>query len=232
MAQIFHPSFNTLSKVSIFAGVFLAGGVGLAALQIAKGPFVTELDNSVQQPVPFSHKHHNGGLGFDCRTCHSTVEESGFAGLPPTKTCMGCHSVVWNDAPMLEPVRESYRTDESIDWVRVHDLPEFVYFNHSVHVKKGVGCEECHGRVDQMPLVRREHPLTMAWCLDCHRDPEPRLRPREDITVMGWEDEYRRARQNEGKSHEETSDMLAELRASLAKEYKVEKLTNCSVCHR
>lgn len=232
MAQIFHQSFNTLSKVSVVAAVLVAGGAGLAALQIAKGPFVTQLDESIQQPVPFSHKHHVGGLGFDCRNCHTTVEESSFAGLPATKTCMGCHSQVWKDAALLEPIRESYRTDKPVDWVRVHDLPEFVYFQHGVHVKKGVGCEECHGRVDQMPLMRRQSPLTMEWCLSCHRDPVSHLRPREDVTVMGWEDEFRRAAQADEKSHEETNEMLSDLRSKLAAEYKVEKLTHCSVCHR
>ena len=126
---------------------------------------------AAEQPVPFSHAHHVGGLGIDCRYCHTTVETSSFANIPPTKTCMNCHSQIWSTSPTLEPVRASFRTGESIRWTRVYDLPDFVYFNHSIHVNKGVGCESCHGRVDQMPLTWQENSLQMEWCLDCHRNP-------------------------------------------------------------
>jgi len=168
------------------------------------------------QPVPFSHKHHVSGLGIDCRHCHTTVEDSAYAGIPPTKTCMNCHSQVWKDSPMLEPVRASFQNDQSLEWTRVHDLPDFVYFDHSIHVNKGVGCATCHGRVDQMPLMWKVSTLRMEWCLDCHRNPEPHLRPRDEIFNMTWQppaDE-------------------PDLAERLAKEYNVRHATDCSVCHR
>jgi hypothetical protein len=124
------------------------------------------------QPVPFSHKHHVSGIGIDCRYCHTSVEESSFAGIPPTKTCMNCHSQVWADSPTLEPVRTSFREDRSLEWTRVNDLPDFVYFDHSIHVRRGVACTTCHGPVDQMPMTWRENTLFMEWCLECHRHPE------------------------------------------------------------
>ena len=142
------------------------------------------------------------------------------AGIPPSKTCMGCHSMVWKDAPILEPVRDSYRNDTSVEWIRVHDLPEFVYFNHSIHIKKGVGCESCHGRVDKMPLMWRENSLNMEWCLACHREPEKFLRPRDKVFTMGWD------------PVKELGVTQAELGAQLKQEYKVESRTNCSTCHR
>ena len=137
--------------------------------------------------MPFSHAHHVGGIGIDCRYCHTSVEKAAFAGIPPTKTCMNCHSQIWNQSPTLEPVRESYRTDKSIEWVKVHDLPDFVYFNHSAHVNKGVGCTTCHGRVDKMPLMWQEESLQMEWCLDCHRAPEKYVRPRAEVFNVAWE---------------------------------------------
>ena len=216
MAQIFHPSTNTISKVSIFGAVFLIGGLVWLMLFMSRSSYVTQVSVPRRQPVPFSHKHHVGGLGIDCRHCHSTVEESAFAGLPPTKTCINCHSQVWSDSPMLEPVRESYRTDTSIEWTRVHDLPDYVYFNHSIHVSKGVGCASCHGRVDQMPLVWKANSLQMEWCLDCHRHPEQHLRPKEEVFNLEWE---RPADQ-------------PELGARLMEEYKVRRPTDCSHCHR
>ena len=221
MAQIFHPSFNTLSKVSIVAGGIVAlMGVGYAALLFNRSPYVTQVQVVREQPVPFSHDHHVGGIGIDCRYCHTTVEVAASAGIPPTKTCMSCHSQVWKDSPTLEPVRASYRDDKSLEWVRVHDNPDFVYFNHSVHLKKGVGCESCHGRVDKMPLMWRENTLNMEWCLACHRQPESFLRPRSEIYTMGWDPEAAL-----GKSQ-------AELGLELKQEYNVKSLTNCSICHR
>ena len=216
MAQIFHPSTNTISKVSIFGGVFLIGGLVWLMLFMSRSSYVTQVSVPRKQPVPFSHKHHVSGLGIDCRHCHSTVEESAFAGLPPTKTCINCHSQVWSDSPMLEPVRESYRTDTSLEWTRVHDLPDYVYFNHGIHVSKGVGCASCHGRVDQMPLMWKANSLQMEWCLDCHRHPEQHLRPKEEVFNLEWE---RPADQ-------------PELGARLMEEYKVRRPTDCSHCHR
>lgn len=215
MPQIFSPSTNTLSKVSIVAGGLLAGTGALALTTANRWPWINNVDVAVEQQVPFSHKHHVGGLGIDCRFCHTAVEESATAGIPPVKTCMGCHSVVWKDAPMLEPIRESFRVDVPVQWNKVHDLPDFVYFNHSIHVKKGIGCESCHGRVDQMPLMWKVNSLNMEWCLACHRNPSNFVRPREQVTTMGWKPEDQ-----------------AELGAKLVQEYKIQSLTNCSTCHR
>jgi hypothetical protein len=215
MSQVFHPSTNTISKVSIFGAVFLAG-LGWLVLQIARSSYVTQAHVARPQPVPFSHKHHVAGLGIDCRYCHTTVEESAFAGIPPTKTCMNCHSQIWADSPTLEPVRESYRTDISLEWTRVHDVADFVYFDHSIHVSKGVGCVTCHGRVDQMPLAWKVETLQMEWCLDCHRNPELYVRPRDQVFSMDWEpDEDQRL-----------------LGARLMEEYNIQTSTDCSVCHR
>ena len=166
MAQIFHPSTNLIAKASIFGAVFMLAGAAWIGDRVQRSPYVTEAKVAREQPVPFSHKHHVQGLGLDCRYCHTTVEESAFAGMPSTKTCMTCHSQLFTDAPMLEPVRESYRTNRSVEWRRVHDLPDFTYFDHSIHVAKGVGCSTCHGRVDRMPLVWRENTLNVLrlWC--------------------------------------------------------------------
>lgn len=215
MAQIFHPSTNTISKVSIFGGVFILAGLTWLGLTLVRSYYVTQVGLTVEQPVPFSHEHHVSGLGIDCRYCHTSVEESSFAGIPPTETCMSCHSIIWNDSPMLEPVRESFRTGASIEWIRVHNLPDFVYFNHSIHVNKGIGCETCHGRVDQMPLTRKTESLQMEWCLGCHRAPQNFIRPRDQVFTMGWEP---------------PPDFNG---LQLVADYNVnvEQLTNCSVCH-
>ena len=216
MPQIFHRSTNTLSKVSIFGAVFVLAALGWIVLAVARSPYMTQAQVARSQPVPFSHAHHVGGMGIDCRYCHTSVETSAFAGIPPTQTCMNCHSQIWSDSPTLEPVRESFKSGEAIRWTRVHDLPHFAFFNHSIHVKKGIGCESCHGRVDQMPLMWRENSLQMEWCLDCHRDPEKHLRPRDEIVTMGW-------------VPPEGQDVVG---PALAREYDVKSLENCSVCHR
>lgn len=216
MAQIFHPSFNTLSKVSIFGAVFFLGAAVWGWDTLLRSSYATQVNVAREQPVPFSHKHHVAGLGIDCRFCHHTVEVSAFAGIPATKTCMGCHSVVWKDAEVLEPVRESYRTDAPIAWTRVNDLPDFAYFDHSIHVKKGVGCTTCHGPVDQMPLTWRENTLNMDWCLSCHRNPAAFIRPPERVFDSDWDPE----------------SMSSEERRLLAETLHVTSMTNCSVCHR
>lgn len=220
MAQIFHPSTNTFSRFSIFGAVFiLAAAVWIFAIVI-RSPYVTQANIVRDQPVPFSHAHHVGELGIDCRFCHTSVEESGFAGIPPTKTCMSCHSQIYADSPMLEPVRRSFQTDRPIPWTRVHDLPDFAYFDHSVHINKGVACVTCHGQVDEMPLMWRESTLDMEWCLDCHRQPERFIRPREHVFDMTWQPE---------------EDPL-EMGRRLVQEYNVDvrddRLANCSICHR
>jgi hypothetical protein len=218
MAQIFRPSTNSLARATILGAlVFILGSLWLLA-EINRSSYVTNRDVHRDQPVPFSHEHHVAGLGLDCRYCHTSVEESGFAGIPPTETCMTCHSQIWTNASMLEPVRESYRTGRPLRWNRVHDLPDFVYFNHSIHVAKGVGCESCHGRVDRMPLMFQAATLQMEWCLNCHRNPEQFLRPRDQVFNMNYKP---------------AGDQL-EIGSRLVKEYRVnvKQLTDCSVCHR
>jgi hypothetical protein len=219
MAQIFHRSTNFISRFSVFAGVFLAGIALTGVLLAARSPYLTNQNVTRDQPIQFSHKHHVGDDGIDCRYCHTAVESSATAGVPPTKTCMNCHSVLFNNVGYLEPVRESYRTDKSIHWVRVHRLADYVYFNHSIHVAKGVGCSTCHGTVDQMPLIFQASPLNMGWCIDCHRNPEAVLRAPDQVFNMEW-----KAPANQ-----------AELGAQYAHERKLRStadLTSCSTCHR
>ena len=215
MAQLFHRSTNTLSRVSIFGGaLILASVVGIVAL-LDRSSYNTGQGVVLAQPVPFSHDHHTAALGISCLYCHTSAEKSAFAGVPPTATCMNCHNLIWNDSPMLAPVRASFATGEPIRWARIHDLPDYVYFNHSIHLAKGVGCESCHGRVDEMPLIRQAETLQMEWCLECHRNPQEYVRPREEVLTMGWEAENQ-----------------DELGARLVAEYDVQSLTSCSVCHR
>lgn len=216
MAQVFPRYTNTISRVTAVA-VFLGLGTTLWLwARIQRSPYTSEVRIAKEQPVPFSHRHHVGELGIDCRYCHTSAENSAFAGIPPTETCMNCHKQIWKDSPMLEPVRESYRSGVPLQWERVHDLPDFAYFNHAVHVKRGVGCESCHGRVDQMPLMWQQNPLTMGWCLDCHRNPEPHLRPLDDVFVMGW---------TPPADHPSLGHELAEERG-------IKTLQSCSYCHR
>jgi hypothetical protein len=216
MPQIFHRSANTLSKVSLAGILLLVGGlIGLAML-LGRSSYVTRAQEYVEQPVQFSHLHHVLDDGIDCRYCHTSVETSSFAGIPPTKTCMNCHSQIWQSAPILEPVRASFREDKPMQWIRVHDLPDFVYFNHSIHVKKGMGCETCHGRIDQMPLTKQQNSLQMEWCINCHRNPQDYVRPREEVFTMGY-----RAREDQ-----------ATLGPKLVADYKIKPSTDCSTCHR
>ncbi len=181
--------------------------VGLAT-SIVRSPYQTEQGIARNQPVPFSHEHHVGDLGLDCRHCHESVEKSAFAGIPSAEVCMGCHSEIWRDSPMLAPVRESFESGTSIKWTRVHDLPDYVYFNHSIHIHKGVACESCHGRVDKMPMMYRDASLQMSWCLDCHRHPETNRRVGEAVFAMGGVED------------------------ALTTGETVESKTNCSYCHR
>jgi hypothetical protein len=216
MSQIFHRSTNTFSRITIFGGIFVLAFLTWAFGELSRSTYATQAGVDREQPVPFSHAHHVGGIGLDCRYCHTSVENSSFAGIPPTKTCMNCHAQVWLDSPTLEPVRESFRSDRSIRWTRVHDLPGFAYFDHGIHVKKGVGCATCHGRVDKMPLVYQESSLQMEWCLNCHRNPEKYVRPRAEVFRMDYQ----------------APDDQAALGARLVKEYEIESQTSCSTCHR
>jgi Cytochrome c7 and related cytochrome c/Class III cytochrome C family len=216
MSQIFHRSTNLVSRLSIYGGVFILALAGYALYEIELSPWYTDVNVAQEQPVPFSHKHHAGELGLDCRYCHTSVEKSSFAGVPPTQTCMTCHSQIWTNAAMLEPVRASYRDDKSIAWTRVNSLPDFVYFDHSIHVAKGLGCTTCHGPIAEMPLTWRAETLYMSWCLNCHRQPEKYVRPKEKVFDPNYEP---------------PANQL-ELGARLVKEYKIQKLTTCTTCHR
>ena len=202
------------------------------AAQVQRSPYSTYAGVVRPQPVPFSHQHHVGGLGIDCRYCHTSVEVSNFAGIPPTKTCMNCHAQIWTNAALLEPVRQSFQTGKSLVWTRVNDLPDFVYFNHSIHINKGVGCNSCHGPVDRMPLMYNAASLQMEWCLSCHREPEKFLRPREEVFNMRYEQPNgSRPAVLDGNTY---TDQLSYGRA-LAKKYHlrtVQDITSCSTCHR
>jgi hypothetical protein len=219
MAQIFHRSTNTISRLSIFGALFLVLGLLWLLAAINRSSYVTEQYVARAQPVPFSHDHHVGGLGIDCRYCHTSVEVSSFAGIPATAVCMNCHSQIWSTSEVLAPVRESFRTNTPIRWTRVHNLADFAYFNHSIHVRKGVGCSTCHGPVDRMQLMWQAASLQMEWCLECHRQPERFLRPRDQVFNMNWQPD---------------GDQIA-LGRQLMKEYNVKStalLTSCSTCHR
>jgi len=216
MAQIFHPSTNTISRLSIFGGVVFLALASYVLYEIGQSPYYTEQDVALVQPVPFSHRHHAVELGIDCRYCHTTVETSAYAGIPPTETCMTCHSQIWTGAPMLEPVRQSYLTGKSIEWMRVNKLPDFVYFNHSIHISKGIGCTTCHGQVGTMPLTWAATTMQMSWCVDCHRAPEKFIRPRDQVFNVNYN----------------PPSNQAELGERLVREYKAQKLTNCDTCHR
>ena len=187
MAQIFDRSSNSLARMSLILTGLIVIALGVTLDQLQRSPWVTRQGQRPDQPVPFSHKHHVQGLGVQCQYCHVSVEKSSYAGIPPTKTCMNCHSQIWTNAALLEPVRHSWATGESLVWTKVHDLPDYVYFNHSIHVNKGLGCASCHGRVDQMPLMYQQNTLQMEWCLNCHRDPAKNLRPVSQTYNMAWE---------------------------------------------
>jgi hypothetical protein len=230
--QIFHRSANVISRASIYAGIFTLAFVLWGCIQLQRSPYVTYAGVVRPQPVPFSHQHHVGGLGIDCRYCHTSVETSGFAGIPPTKTCMNCHSQIWTNAALLEPVRESYRSGKSLVWNRVNDLPDFVYFDHSIHINKGVGCNTCHGPVDLMPLMYQQESLQMEWCLGCHRAPQNHLRPRDQVFNMRYQPPSG-ATPVVVDGHSYTDQV--ELGTALIKKYNVRNvpdITNCSTCHR
>src|SRR5215467_7841351 len=232
MAQVFHRSTTSISRFTIFGAVFVLVALGWAAGMLQRSAYVTYIGVAQTQPVPFSHAHHVGGLGIDCRYCHTSVETSAFAGIPPTKTCMNCHSQIWTNAQLLEPVRASYRSGESLQWSRVNQLPDFVFFNHSIHVNKGVGCNTCHGPVDLMPLMYQQNSLQMEWCLSCHRAPEMNLRPRDQVFNMRYQPPSGSTPVVfEGNSYTDQ----AQLGAALIKKYNVRsvsEISSCSTCHR
>ena len=218
MAQIFHPSTNTVSKATIFGAVFIIAALVWIGGIYVRSSYATQVNVAVEQPLPFSHKHHVGGLGIDCRYCHTGVEKSWFSNIPASSTCMNCHSTVLKDDPRLAPVRESAATGTPVAWVQIHKLPDFAYFNHSVHVNRGISCVECHGRIDQMDEVYHAKPFSMAFCLECHRHPELKLRPPDKITDLAWQPKSEAQQEEFGKR--------------ALKEWKVESLQTCSACHR
>ncbi|HEV7302352.1 MAG TPA: cytochrome c3 family protein [Tepidisphaeraceae bacterium] len=225
MAQIFHPRMNTLAKASIIGGVLFAAALGALGAVVDRSPYMTNQGVIRNQPIPFSHAHHVKGLGIDCRYCHTSVEHSGSAGFPSTKTCMTCHSQVYRDSDMLKPVRDSWEQNKPIVWNRVHNLADYVYFDHSIHVAKGVGCNTCHGPVDEMRLMWQHSTLQMDWCLSCHRKPEEFIRPKDEIYNMHYDPKAEAASRG---------TTVPEMQADLLKQYHIRagQLTNCSICHR
>jgi formamidopyrimidine-DNA glycosylase len=217
MAQIFDRSANALARASLVLTGLIVIALGVTLDQVQYSPWVTKQGQRAEQPVPFSHKHHVGELGLDCRYCHASVEDTAFAGMPSTHVCMTCHSQLFTGVPMLAPVRESLANGTPLVWARVNALPDYVYFDHSIHIAKGVGCAECHGPVHDMPLMQQAQPLSMGWCLSCHRDPGPRLRAQDAITDTTF-----------------VAHNSPQRAAALMKAYDIHPahLTDCSVCHR
>jgi len=233
MAQIFQPSMNTVAKVVICASVLLLCSLPVLGWLIEGSPYVTFQGVVRDQPVPFSHEHHVRELGIDCRYCHTSVTDSTFAGLPATKTCMSCHSRIWTDAPVLEAVRASWRDEIPLKWTRVHNLPDFVYFPHDIHVNKGIGCVTCHGRVDQMPLMFQNSDLRMSWCLDCHRNPQKYLRPRDQVFNMDFVIDDKVKDEFSSEEHRVTDqDSLGNALIELYHIPTDGRITNCYTCHR
>jgi hypothetical protein len=218
MPQIFSRRSNTIARTATVGGAILICFCGWALHAVYWSPYTTRVGVPLPQPVPFSHKHHVGDLGIDCRYCHSSVERSAFAGLPSTETCMSCHSQLYTDAPLLAPVRQSLASGAPLRWNRVHRLPDFVFFNHSIHVNKGIGCSSCHGRIDDMPLTQQANTLYMRWCLDCHENPAQFTRPQSEVFKMSWQP---------------SSDQSAQGQKQLTENHvNITQMKDCSICHR
>ncbi|HEX5482193.1 MAG TPA: cytochrome c3 family protein [Terriglobia bacterium] len=218
MAQVFHRVANSVSRAILYGIVLLIAAICIIAWQV-NNSYNVYRHEPLTQPIPFSHKHHVTDDGIDCRYCHTSVETSSFAGIPPTHTCMSCHSKIWVNSPMLEPVRESYITDTSISWVRLNALPDFVYFNHSIHVAKGIGCTTCHGPIGDMPITFRENTLYMRWCINCHKHPWKYVRPKQYVFSV---------------TYKPPKDQDA-MGRRLVKEYNIKPplvITSCYTCHR
>ncbi len=241
MPQVFKRHHNTIARVTIFGGLLALVGLVLAGSSITRSPWMTHAGEPPDQPVPFSHKHHYEELGIDCRYCHWSVTQSAHAGIPATEVCMTCHSQIWTNSPLLQPVRDSYNNDKPLVWNKVNNLPEFVYFNHSAHVNKGISCATCHQGIEKMHLTAKSQPFSMWWCLDCHRNPEKHIRPKEEVFNMHYQTP---------RNPEEMKAMLdkynipydpnaiprnqIELGRLLVKHYNIhkEQLSDCSICHR
>lgn len=222
MPAIF-PKWTNQLPFWIAAGLVLVGGAVTAGVTYYFTPKYSRVGYEPIQPVPFSHAVHAGQLGMDCRYCHITVEKSWFSNIPSASTCMNCHNQVLKDDPRLALVRDSATNGVPIHWVQIHRLPDYVYFNHSVHVRRGISCVECHGRVDQMDEVLHAKPLTMLFCLNCHRDPAAFIRPESKVTDLGWQ-------------WNTNADVAAEMQATngvkFVHDWRVQSLDNCSACHR
>jgi hypothetical protein len=220
VAQIFRPRANGIIRGLLFLAVLGLAAWAVGGYLLVRSDYVTDRAQAPEQPVPFSHEHHVNGLGIDCRYCHTSVETSAFAGIPPTHTCMTCHSQIWTEAPILAPVRQSLTENRPLAWIRVNDLGDFAYFNHAAHVTNGVGCVTCHGRVDRMPLTRRARDLRMLFCLGCHREPGKYIRPREAVFDMDWQPPRDR------------QAMAERLLALYDIPTGASRLTDCTICHR
>jgi len=220
MGQLFKPRHNSIARVSIVASVLGVLLIGAVAWTIRESPYNSAKGIALSQPIPFSHQHHAKELGIDCRYCHTSVEKAAYAGMPPTHTCMSCHSQIWTNAKLLKPVRDSYRDDVPIHWNQVYRLPDYVYFNHSIHVQKGVGCTSCHTGIDQMALTSKSRTFWMKDCLECHRHPEKYLRPKDQVFSLTWPSE------NTGLLLEEGKKRITEYNIPM------HRLTNCMTCHR
>lgn len=229
MSQLFSQRADGLLRASLVGMVAIVFLTGSAMFAVVRSPHFTDQNVTYEQPVPFSHQHHVADIGLDCRYCHQSVETSARAGVPSTQICMNCHRELWNQASMLAPVRESFRDDKPLNWNRVHDLPDYVYFNHSIHIHKGIGCFNCHGEVGEMPLTRRDQPLTMQWCLDCHRDPKNHVRPRDLVFIPKPLEELLALNPAKTTSGETS---VTTLRQTLADEYELKSKMNCYTCHR
>jgi len=217
MAAFFPKVVDKYVRIGSIVGV-VAGVLGIAAFAWITSPSVLKVGYQPVQPVPYSHKLHAGNMGMDCYYCHYTVYKAAYAAIPPTQVCMNCHARVQTQSPLLEKIRESYATGEPVQWVRVHKLADYVYFNHSAHVNAGVSCVSCHGRVDQMAEVRHAKPLNMDWCLDCHRNPAPNLRPVKYVTKLDWTPP--------------NGESATEIGRRIVAEKHIDPPVNCSGCHR
>jgi hypothetical protein len=216
-AGFLFPAWTNMIGAGIAIGVILLGGFLTFIPWYYFSPKNTDVGYAPVQPVPYSHKLHAGDLGIDCRYCHVNVEKSPVASVPPSQVCMNCHTVIKSKSPKLEPVRQSFATGLPVEWVRIHKIPDYAYFDHSRHVNRNVGCVSCHGRIDQMEVVRQSQPLSMSWCLDCHRNPAPNLRPKEAITQMDWK---------------APGDDPAAFGSELMARNSIHPPTDCSGCHR
>ncbi|MGL4462390.1 MAG: cytochrome c3 family protein [Planctomycetia bacterium] len=216
MNDALFPKWLNRFRATALAAVLFLPAYAMTLIAFGAAPMTTDVGYQPTQPVPFSHALHAGQLGMDCRYCHNTVDKAAHAAVPPTETCMNCHSLIKTKSAVLTPVRESWATDKPVDWIKVHDLPDYVYFNHSAHVTRGVSCVSCHGRIDKAEKVGTVKTLSMGWCLECHRNPEPNLRDRELVTKLDWKPE----------------GDPAEYGAKIRKQYDINPSTDCSTCHR